>query len=397
MSEQQLRDLLRDKAETVEAPALAESSWRLAGVRRRRRRTAFGSVTAAVVALIVTGGLVTAQHQHARPDHSVVGSAAPSPSDKLPTAPTQLPRTIDTDPSDAGRLSKNPVRHALGIFAAYPKDWPQNAPEYSTVLVLGDDGRMRRIDTTSILGSQDGLAPAPILPGALDQNGTMAAFPQPDGYVLTVDLTGTAHHRYRVGTGGPVESLWWAGTDRLVLGTSTRTHLLDVRTGAVRTLPFGAALVPEQPTNQPGYVTFGTASDAGTTIRRYGPDGQLTGTVRSDWWYSHWYGPGFTAGPLAVRTAFGSRQNPKGGGNTIVATPLSGGDTRAWAIDCPIDGPELKFSCELLGLPQTYRAMVLDHAHPQHQLLLADLGTGQFSAVSRLTRDGQVALAPWAY
>ncbi|WP_030449463.1 hypothetical protein [Actinocatenispora sera] len=101
----------------------------------------------------------TREHDHPAPgtyasvEPSAHRSTGGSAADSLPLAATQLPRTIDTDPAHAEPLSTRPVRHALGLFAAYPAGWPQVPPRTSVVLVLGDDARMRRIATVAVLGS----------------------------------------------------------------------------------------------------------------------------------------------------------------------------------------------------------------------------------------------------
>ncbi|GIL29340.1 hypothetical protein [Actinocatenispora comari] len=408
MSEQQLRDLLRDKAEPVQPPALAESSWRLAAVRRRRRRATAGTAAAVVaVALLgagaLGGGLPGTTRHPSPPAHRSTGDSA---ADALPLAATRLPRTIDTDPAHAEPLSTHPVEHALGLFAAYPAGWPQVLPRTSVVLVLGDDGRMRRIDTVRVLGSRDGYEPAPIAPGALNAAGTRAAFPQPDGTLLTVDLTGTGHRSYRMAT-GTVESLWWNGDAEIVVSTSELTRVLDLATGRSRLLPFGDALMPRYPNPGTGFLAMPVDRPAGALgpynvaveVRSYDERGHRKGYAGS-WNGLHgWYGPGVTNGSWAVRASSGTRVDPDAQNDSVVAVPVNGNASPdAVVVTCPGgNGPHQKASCRPLGWAGPDRLLVVDHAHSQHQLLSVDLRTEKVSAVARLTGDAQVAIRPGGY
>jgi hypothetical protein len=397
MSEQQLRDLLRDKAEPLGPPALAESSWRLAAVRRRRRRATVGAAAAVLAVALLGTGLLTTARQHDRP----APTATARPGDRLPLAATRLPRTIDTDPAHAESLSAHPVRHALGLFAAYPKGWPQATVRSSTVLVLGDDGTMRVIDTVPISASGDGYEPAPLAPGALNATGTRAAFVQPDGTILTVDLTGTGHHSYRMTTGN-VESLWWNGDTEIVVGTVNVTRVLDLRTGASRLLPLPDVLMPQRARAGDGFVTMSVPDgplSAAVLVRRYDPRGRELG-VDGFWNGLHrWYGPGLVNGSWAVRVAGGTRVDPASQAYSVVAVPRHGNDSSdAVVVTCPgDDGHHQQGSCVPLGWVGTDRLLVLDHAHAQHQVLSVDLRTEKISAVAWLTGDAQVAIRPGVY
>jgi hypothetical protein len=415
MSEQELRELLRDKAAPVEPPALAESSWRLAAVRRRRRHTTAGTVAAVLAVALLGAGALTATRDHGHPAPGTRASAEPSghrstgdsAADALPLAATQLPRTIDTDPAHAEPLSTHPVRHALGVFAAYPAGWPQVLPHTSVVLVLGDDGRMRRVDTVTVLGSRDGYEPAPVVSSALNAAGTQAAFPQPDGTILTVDLTGTGHRSYKMDT-GTVQAMWWVGDDELVVGTTELTRVLDLRSGSSRLLPFGDALIPQDPGADQGYVTMSVPPDslgaddpgnAGVDITRYDRRGRRLG-VDGFWNGLHrWSGPGIMNGSWAVRVAGGTRLDPSSQDYSVVALPLGDNNSPdAVVVTCPGgSGRHQKGSCVPLGWAAPDRVLVLDHAHSEHQLVSVDLRTEKVSAVARLTRDAQVAIRPGRY
>jgi hypothetical protein len=400
MSEQQLRDLLRDKAEPVEAPALAESSWRLAGVRRRRRHATVGAVAAVLAVALVGGGLLTAGRDPGQPAPGTHASAQPSATYHLPVAPTQLPRTIDTDPRHAEKLSTHPLDGpAVGLFAAYPKGWPERFPQSTSVLVLGQDGRMRLIDTATILSSGDGYDPAPVLPGSLSPSGTKAAFPQMNGRLLVVDLTGASSRQYLVSRGETVDSMWWIGDGTIAASTDASTHLIELRSkGSTRTMEVSDALAPRRPTARSELVSF-VAAPAGTNteIRRFSADGQLLDSQLSTHAFTHWYGPGFADGTRAVRTAVGTKSAPEGGGSSIVVLPLRGGGLTE-TVDCPGgNGRHQKVPCVILGWPQSERLVVLDHARATGQLLSVDLPTEKVSVAADLTQDAQVALRPGVY
>lgn len=400
MSEQQLRDLLRDTAEPVEAPALAESCWRLAGVRRRRRHAAVGTVAAALAVVLVGGGLLTTGRDHGHPAPGTRASAQPSATYHLPVAPTKLPRTIDTDPSHAEKLSTHPLHGpALGLFAAYPKSWPARIPDSISVLVLGQDGRMRLIDTASIRSSGDGYDPAPVLPGSLSPSGTKAAFPQMNGNLLVVDLTGTGHRSYFLGH-ETVDSMWWIGDGTVAASTATATHFVDLRSKGIHTVMVPDALAPRRPSARSDLVSFADVTGLRQTeIRRYGDDGVLLdrrrSTVRP---YSHWYGPGMTDATRAARAAIGTKVHPLGDGNSVVVMPLDGDSRDAVTVDLPGgNGRHQKAPLVILGWPQPDRLIVLDHARGTDQVLSVDLGTEKVSVTANLTQDSQVALRPGVY
>jgi hypothetical protein len=325
-------------------------------------------------------------------------TAQPSATYHLPVAPTKLPRTIDTDPRHAEKLSAHPLNGpALGLFAARPEGWPQRIPDSVSVLALGQDGRMRLIDTAHILSSGDGYDPAPVLPGSLSPSGTKAAFPQLDGNLLVVDLTGKSQQRYFLGH-ETVMSLWWVGDERIMASTEVATHVVELQPGGTTGgVPVADALAPRQPTARSDLVAFAAAPGgaSGTELRRYNADGRLLDRELSTHGFPHWYGQGFTDGTLAVRTSMGTKVDPDGGnGSSIVAVPLRGGTPET--IDCPArSGRQQKASCVILGWPQRDRLSVLDHE--TGQVLSVDLRTEKVSAAARLTLDAQVALRPGVY
>jgi hypothetical protein len=102
----------------------------------------------------------------------------------LPALETALPPAVHLD-SVAPPLSGDPVRRALAMFQVGQIDG-----DMTDVLVLGDDGRARRLDVVSLAPATDeqanprsAVSSRTVLP-----DGRRAAFPQRD-QLLLVDLT----------------------------------------------------------------------------------------------------------------------------------------------------------------------------------------------------------------
>lgn len=402
MGEQAIRELLTATAEPVGPAYLAEPAWRLAGVRRRRNRLVGLGAGVAVVALVAVG-LTVSRDVPPRPVRGDAPSAARTGeaggmpvtiidgTAPLPAVATTIPSTVDTDPAHALPLSRYPVGHALGVFVPYPAGWPRAMPTYSTVLVLGEDGRMRRVDTVPVRSSGDGLAPGPVTSGALDLAGRTAAFPQPGGAVLTVDLQGTGHRLYRVGA--DVRSVRWSGDDTLILGSEDGTRMLDVHSGHIDRYAYtDVALAQDLTTVEP------LVGLTGTTISgyRYGARHPSTTTVRLPAGLHGWYGDAWTNVARMVSVVRASFGQPftMAAGETVVALQ-AGRSTPKRALTVSYTKTRGKTCCTVLGWPKAGDVVLVDdHVTTGHRILAWNIDTGDVRQVTRLTRDAQVALAP---
>lgn len=413
MSEQRIQELMRAVAEPVEPPTLAETSWRAAGGRIRRNRRIGMSVTAAAVAVValVAGTWRPAddsKHPAAPPTtltsvgHTPVTVLPAGGESRLPQASSSvLPDAIDTNPAHAVPLSEDPVNAAVGLFAPYPKDWPHNPPKIVTVLVLGDDGRMRRIDTVAIRGTRDGLSPAPIVAGALNGAGTEAAFPQPDGTVLTVDLRGTGFRRYHVG--GWVESVFWAGNDghRIGVVREDRTDMVRVPSGGVvRRFPGTGIALPQRGMWSRVMTLTGQSAGSGTyhapelDVWEWQDKTHMTSTkLTLPNTLNRWYGAAFTDGTRVVRTTFGSPSS-EGTGESVVAV-RRGMAQPLRILSLPYGSDRGKLCCSVLGWPEGNAVLVDDHSAPEHHILAWNLRTGKVWRVATLSQDAQVSLVSW--
>lgn len=241
---------LSDLADRIDLPPtdVAAGAW-AAGRRRRRRRRRL-ELSAVAVVVILTGFAVRTTTgpgtaEPARPaDETAPTTADPGPAPRpVDAAATQrlltpafwaaVDEAPELDPRSATVLADDPVDAA--VLATVDRDAP------TLPLVLGDDGRWRRVDIPDLRPVDDGngyLSPV-VRPGSLSLDGTMLALPQSDGLVV-VDLTDGSHRTYEM----PGEFLghvtWRDAGHVLVAAEGDPTgSIVDVVTGEVVATPLG--------------------------------------------------------------------------------------------------------------------------------------------------------------
>lgn len=202
------------------SPREANPLWTALGV---------GAVVVALVAVFLHG-----RDSPGPPD------AEPSPPGRddtrpsLPLLATYLPEHLDLTTRPELRLSGSPVGFAIALLQPVLFDPPD-----SSVVVLGDDGRLRLLNVGRLEPARDrdgNLQPA-LDPTSLSPDGRRAAFAQPDRIVLVDLTTATATDLPLPGWN---ESVSWLG-DELVATQEGLSFLLEPETGAVSPYPASAS------------------------------------------------------------------------------------------------------------------------------------------------------------
>ncbi|WP_433515694.1 hypothetical protein ACQP2T_08885 [Nonomuraea sp. CA-143628] len=227
MTDQGLRELFNDLAETLpEGSSRAGELWRQGTRSRTRRRW----TAAATVTVLVVVGIVVSPEPVER-GITVYPSVPPTPT--IPPTPP-----MDTAPPPSGEAGLPTL--ATGI----PERWA-DIPVVTTVsgpvLALAEfgDGRIYimksggRIPLGMELGST-GNGGTPLKPNSLAPDGTMAAFPLKHE-VVVVDLVIGQARRYPVP--GFNEMVLWRG-EQLLVEQEEASYLLDLATGKVRRQPY---------------------------------------------------------------------------------------------------------------------------------------------------------------
>ena len=236
MTDSRLHDLLSDLVEEVEpGPAVPVAAQVWARVRRERRRRRVTTAAGASVLVIVVGAVALAGRV---PSGPAVSGFGPSRSPSVGVPRSQIPSPDVGDPSGRPRLQFAPARRALDGLPFLQTDYaalsrvPADAPPLSgspaarviaafqasdrgPVLVLGSDGRWRRVDTDLVPASDGGnLSPA-LTSSAISPDGQQLAFPQPDALVV-VDVTTGRSQRHE--TAGFMESVRWLPDGQIAVG-----------------------------------------------------------------------------------------------------------------------------------------------------------------------------------
>jgi hypothetical protein len=243
-----LREVLERATDRIERPPLASRA--IAGARQRHRR--HRTVTVLVVVALVAAGAVAGIALGAQRDDGATAPADENPTrvipseppklavsdwqrrpgawDSLPWRDTTLPRVLPTAVAAAPPLSDDPVDHALALLAG----------PGASVGVVGDDGRLRRLDGVDLqkTDSPEGYRNHPLGKGALTPDGTLAAFPQV-GAVVVVDLTTGNSQTYDV-PGFNNEVLWHPDKRQILVRRGVSSSLLDTADRSVEDVPYGA-------------------------------------------------------------------------------------------------------------------------------------------------------------
>ncbi|MBB5782882.1 hypothetical protein [Nonomuraea jabiensis] len=228
MTDQRLRELFDDLAETLpEGSSRAGELWRQGTRGRARRRWVVVAVAAAVTALVAVELAVSPE--------PVERGIAVYPSVTPTIAP---PPPMDTAPPPGGEAGLPAL--ATGL----PQRWagiPAVTAVPGPVLALAEfgDGRIYLMKSggrvpldVKLRDSVDsaGNGGTPLKPNSLSPDGTMAAFPQKDA-VVVVDLVIGQARRYPVP--GFNEVVLWRG-EQLLVEQEEANYLLDLATGKAR-------------------------------------------------------------------------------------------------------------------------------------------------------------------
>ncbi len=306
---------LGDQAPSRDLAAIAWANGR----RARRRRLCRAAATAIAVVVLVTA-FPYARKQPPGPPAGELRSSSPLPmidlmpppwsQTRLPVRATPLPRSVNLTPvGGIKRLAERPVRRALALFLRDP----------ATLLVLGEDGELRRLDGLQLpdVRLPTGEARPALVPTSLSPEGTSAAF-LGNGSVTVVEIgTGTVRS-YR--TDGPTTALVWLSPGTLLISGPASAATLDLMTGALARQPYepeaplaiqdrvgpsGGEDVFElrfagQPVTSPAQVRHWRGGRPDETF--LGADQGSDGLSLD--WLGAWQGPGWLIGANAVRDGY---------------------------------------------------------------------------------------------
>lgn len=229
MTDQKLRELFDDLAETLpEGSPRAGELWRQGTRSRTRRRWAVAAAAAAaatVTALVVAG--IAASPEPVERDITVYPSVTPTP--RIP--PT---RAMDIAPPPSGEA------RLPALVTALPERWadiPVVTAVSGPVLALAEfgDGRIYMMKSGGRIPLEVKLdGGTPLKPNSLSPDGMMAAFPQKDEVVVVDLVVGQARH-YPVP--GFNEMVLWRG-EQILVEQEQANYLLDLATGKARRQPY---------------------------------------------------------------------------------------------------------------------------------------------------------------
>jgi hypothetical protein len=354
-----------------------------------RRRLLIGGSAAAVLAVIAVcqrgRGSDTASTDNADSRPTALPSGAELGPDKfgslisLPGVPTQI--AVPT--GDLPLITADPVRRAVLLMAVSRTDT-------SPIVVLGDDGRWRKVNVAP------SLTALWLHAGALSPDGLRAAFGTSTGTTV-VDLT-TGQARDFSATPEPTRPVW-LGPRHLVMGVK---NLLDVVTG--ETAPF-----PTKPddvvtprhfdgTTNPAtrlieLLSVGQPATAAARIRRWkegaevvtqlnGPLAELIGP---------WRGGGFGYGGddgLLARLCMTTASFDVGTASAVVAVirPKTARVERTLLID-----PNQSGSVRLLGWADDKHLLLSLVVQGAQQVVSWDIAAGGVNLASTVQSEGVVA------
>ncbi len=239
---------LADLVDQMELPEtqVAEGAWEAPRRRTRRRRAAVTGIVMAVMLVAAMSALSLRGGTGSTPPTGPAHTSAPSPQDDAPRtdaagmtgidhAHTQRLLTrawwagLDTvprlDPGPTTDLADDPMTE--GVFATVDPD------NEAVPIVLGADGRWRRIDLPSLVPIDDGGGyTSPVIrPTAISPDGTHVALPQPDSLVV-VNLTDGSHRTYPMPDAFLAYAVWVDDTHVWVAAeTDTTGTVVDLDSG----------------------------------------------------------------------------------------------------------------------------------------------------------------------
>ncbi len=280
---------------------LATRSWREAGPVLRRRLL----ITAIVLLVLWCGvyprlqsrsGREQATTPVIRPPAIAMVLPAPALLAAAPARTTPVPGRIDLSRAAAlGSLADHPVRRALAVL--------QPDPDY--LIILGEDGRTRFLDT--------GTWKSTLFTTALSPDGTAAAFADVQG-VRIMDLrTGTA--REYPGVAYPAAVVWRSGSRLLLEPPGGISAEIDLPTGRSVSVSYQAGdtlTAQDARADAPVLELHSTGGMQGGGARFTSWSGDTTSDVALTadpaggfqvGWLGGWRGQGFTYRDRAVRNA----------------------------------------------------------------------------------------------
>jgi hypothetical protein len=255
MTDTDVRVLLAELADSVDAPDLASTAWDLSA-RRRRRRATIG-VGAVAAATAVAFGAV-----HLRDDTVSTAPTHPSPTSSQSTenpGPTLDGFTIavaPTLPEEANLpLAGSPLSSTIDLSAPNPSVLDQplllavaafgidkvvgDTTRFDGVMLVSPSGELSHLDAARL---QDMVVRAnrfdPFTAGSLSPDGRSLAFPQPGGVELFTLLSGEWRHFPVAVSGDDLLDLQWTADGLIRLGSTT----LDPATGRTTVDRIGSPL-----------------------------------------------------------------------------------------------------------------------------------------------------------
>jgi hypothetical protein len=355
-----------------------------------RRRLLIGAGAAGVLAVIAVcqrgkgGDTASSETTEVRPTTLPSGAElGPDKFGALVSIPG-VPPQIAVPTGDFPLLTADPVRRAMLLMAVSRTDT-------SPIVVLGDDGRWRKVN----------LAPALtalwLHAGALSPDGLRAAFGTSTGTTV-VDLTTGQAQEYSA-TPEPTRPVW-LGPRHLVLGVK---NLLDVTTGQTSAFPTRPddVLTPRHadPVGDPAtrlieLLSVGEPATAAARIRRWTQAGtevvtQLNGPLAE--LIGPWRGGGFGYGGddgLLARLCMTTAAYNVGAASAVVAVirPKTARVERTLLID-----PNQSGSVRLLGFADEKHVLLSLVVQGAQQVVSWDLAAGGVNLAATVQSEGVIA------
>jgi hypothetical protein len=413
MGTNRLAELLRDAAEPVAAPQLAERAWVRAGqVRRRRIGIASGIGTALAVAgvaaaVTLPGTDVTTPNVTASQDRSTATKPPEVPVDpvekldRMPASPERREvRPLPPDdfrPANAVRLSTRTMDRAVALYQPVNPDDDGLRPVYA----LSDSGTWFELDIVRLEHTRDegGNRAVPLRSTALAPNGKYAAIAQPNHLVL-IDLT--AGQLSTIEVPGFNEHVLWQGTSAVIVGGDSAMYRVQRTTRQVTKLPSGPSMwdLIAQEGGSDSWLELPATGFAGRNSKEFkirdwrlgnsGPESDHAGLawLTPQYGIDEWYGRGWRNpenNHLVVRAGFGHTDRVFGLPVVAVVSVQQGWIERL----LPLEGERGKGSAEALGWLD--EQTVLLRVDPEG-ILAWDIITGDIRVVTSGPLPGVLAL-----
>jgi hypothetical protein len=398
MSREELSTMLAELADDVTHPPLARRAWAQARRVRRRRVAVGATVVGATVAVLLASAPVVLSRLPDRSDAPATPITTATNGDTVRI--DRVPATVDPDPglspywpptleppADAPTLSQSPLSHAVLLFQPRGSG-PIYA--YGEGSVNGGSGNGSfgwvRLDV-QLAGTGD-PATTPLDAGSLGPMGELAAFAQPDEYVVVDLRTGSVRRTPLPGLNDDVA--WFPDGRHLLVSSPDRTWLVGLSIVVDPVAAPGAAVTPIVG-DASGLTALTLAPPQGLTVRHYDDEGRaevdhkaidVSGVApyRIETLTSR----GWRYGELIVQAARG--WNDRDTRDLLVVVDVGTGAVRH-LLD--VGSRDTDGCCGALGW-QNSDVIVL---RSKHDLLLWRLSTGEVTEVTDI-RPGPLSLAP---